>query len=127
MPVRNVDRLQDAWHAAGRYQRGSEMTKQTQDMVKEMFPPVPVDYTVKGYTATYIGGVADRCISALCGEHLTAPEIAERVGVSVHSVVKAIGVAVSNGQLDRTKASAGRRVRYWNPAITSHPDQMEDA
>lgn len=97
MPVRNVDRLQDAWHAAGRYQRGSEMTKQTQDMVKEMFPPVPVDYTVKGYTATYIGGVADRCISALCGEHLTAPEIAERVGVSVHSVVKAIGVAVSNG------------------------------
>lgn len=125
MAVRNVDRLQDAWHAAGRYSR--QPSPEAQRLVDEMFPPVPVDYTVKGYTAAYIRGVADRCIAALADEHLTAQEIAERVDVSIHSVVKALGVAVSNGLLDRTKASAGRRVRYWNPAVTAHPDQSEAA
>lgn len=125
MPVRNIDRLQDAWHAAGRYSR--KPSPEAQRLVDEMFPPVPVDYTVNGYTATYIAGVANRCIAALAAEHLTAPELAERVDVSIHSVVKALGVAVSNGLLERTKASAGRRVRYWNPAVTAHPDQTEAA
>lgn len=116
MLVRNVDLLQDRWHAEGRYQRAEHLHPHTRALIDRMYPPTAPERHVKGYSAAYIERLADRCCEAIADDALTAQEVAEAVGVSVHSVVKALGVAVATGRLERNNAATGRSVRYWNTA-----------
>ena len=114
MPVRNVDLLQDRWHEAGRYSR--EQSPEMARLMNEMFPEQQRDeVTVKGYSVTYINRIVDRVIEHIGDDALTAREVSEDMGVSIHSVVKALGAAVGAGRLTRNKAAAGRSVRYWIP------------
>lgn len=126
MPQRNIDLLQDAWHAAGRYQRAEHLDPRTQALIAEMFPPVPPHpcitmpkRTPGGYSTAYLDDMGAR-IMAVIGEHaMNNAEIAERVGVSPKYVGRALTHLVDTGQLKRSTASRWAKARYWKPQVAA--------
>lgn len=117
MPVRRVDQLQNAWHAAGRYSR--TLDPRTQALVDEMFPPPPVRRVGRlpgGHSDRYLDDMAQRILDAIGDDACTRHELADRVGVSSKYIAKALTAAVADGRLLRDEPAGRATVRYWRPA-----------
>lgn len=117
MPVRHVDQLQDAWHAAGRYSR--TLDPRTQALVDEMFPPPRVRHVGRmpgGHSDRYLDDMQQRILDAIGDDACTRHELAERVGVSSKYIAKALTAAVAAGRLLRDEPAGRAIVRYWRPA-----------
>lgn len=116
MPVRNVDLLQDRWHAAGRYQR--QPSPHAQRLIDEMFPPVPQRPARRnpgGYSDRYLDDMGERIVAAVGDQALTRHESAARLGLASKYIGKALTAVVSEGLLTRNNAAPGITCRYWRP------------
>ena len=126
MPQRNIDLLQDAWHAAGRYQRAEQLDPRTRALIDEMFPPIPPHpcitmpkRTPGGYASGYLEDMGRRILTAIGDQAMNNAEIAERVGVSPKYVGKALAHLVETEQLKRSTASRWAKARYWKPQVAA--------
>ena len=117
MPIRNIDRLQDSWHQAGRYGRGHQMDERTQALVAAMFPPIteqPVA-TATDELSDLGADIGTKILEAVGDQALTREDIANRLGVSVEIIRPALAAVAADGHLLRSHSAPGRVSRYWKP------------